>query len=137
MTDGKNVDLIDYKFLCFDGKPYYCQYMTNRSFGMLCDYFDMNWKHLDFERADHIRNKSIKHFPKPKNFNLMKKIAAELCKDFSFVRVDLYEIDGKVYFGEMTFTPFSGWIKYNSEGTDEHFGKLMTLPTPPHFFRIS
>lgn len=131
MTDGKNLDLIDYKFLCFDGKPYYCQYMTNRSFGMLCDYFDLDWNHLDFERADHIRNTAIKDFSKPKNFELMKQLATELCKGFSFVRVDFYEVGDKVYFGEMTFTPAAGWIKYNSEGTDAHFGKLMTLPTLP------
>ena len=131
MTDGKNLDLIDYKFWCFDGKVFYCKLITGRSTDERLDYFDLNWQHMDFEQSNCPNSEHPEKIPKPKNFELMKKLAAELCKEFSFVRVDFYEIDGKVYFGEMTFTPFSGWIKYNSEGTDEHFGKLMTLPTPP------
>ena len=58
----------------------------------------------------------------------MKKIAADLSKNFIHVRVDLYEIEGKIYFGEMTFTPLAGYINYKSPGTDEYFGSLMTLP---------
>ena len=134
MTDGKNFDLVDYKFLCFDGKVHYCQYLTNRSEHLTLDYFDMNWNHLDFERSDHTRSKTIEHFPKPKNFELMKDLASELCKDFAHVRVDFYEIEGKVYFGEMTFTPAATYIKWNSKGTDEYFGSLMTLPAEKYTY---
>lgn len=133
MTDGKISNMPDYKFWCFDGKPYYCACETRNPDNVLdpgykMDFFDMNWKHTNIERYDHPCVKNFKDIKKPKNFELMKKIAAELCKDFSHVCVDLYEIDGKVYFGEMTFTRHSGWIKFKSEGTDEHFGSLMTLP---------
>ncbi len=123
----------DFKFICFNGKIYYCQYLTNRSEHLTLDYFDLNWNHLDFERSDHTRSKIIENFPKPKNFELMKKLAAELCKDFAHVRVDFYEIDDKVYFGGMTFTPAAGFIKWNSQGTDELFGDLMKLPAPSKF----
>ena len=63
----------------------------------------------------------------------MKKLAATLAEGFPFVRVDFYEIDGRVYFGEMTFTPGAGNFSYKSEGTDEYLGGLLTLPnlTPP------
>ena len=131
MTDGKNLDLTDYKFGCFDGQPYYCKATTERSIIIRCDYFDLDWNHMDFERNDHPNSEHPEEIPKPKNFELMKELAAELCKGFSHVRVDFYEVNEKVYFGEMTFTPAAGWIKFKSQGTDEHFGKLMTLPTPP------
>ena len=134
MTDGEHFDLVDYKLICFNGKIYYCQYLTNRSEHLTLDYFDLNWNHLDFERSDHTRSKIIENFPKPKNFELMKKLAAELCKDFVHVRVDFYEIEDKVYFGEMTFTPAAGFIKWNSKGTDELFGDLMTLPSEKYKF---
>ena len=65
----------------------------------------------------------------------MKKLAATLTEGFPFVRVDFYEIDGQVYFGEMTFTPGAGNFYYKSEGTDEYLGSLLTLPKitpPPH-----
>ena len=65
---------------------------------------------------------------------LMKKLVGELCKDFPHVCADLYEIEGKVYFGEMTFTRSCGNIKFKSEGTDEHFGNLMTLPKEKYLF---
>ena len=63
----------------------------------------------------------------------MKKLAAKLAEGFAFVRVDFYEIEGKVYFGEMTFTPAAGSQRYKTEGIDEIFGDILKLPgpTPP------
>ena len=98
------------------------------------DFFTMNWENTDIERYDHPKNEHIKHFPKPKNFELMKDLASELCKDFAHVRVDFYEIEGRVYFGEMTFTPAATYIKWNSKGTDEYFGSLMTLPAKKYSY---
>ena len=141
MTDSKkpNQNLQDYKFWCFGGKPYYCAYesrtagnVTGENFPM--DFFDMKWKHCDIERYDHPCNKDAVNFPKPKNFELMKKFAAALSKEFSHVCVDIYEIEGKVYLGEMTFTRTGGNIKWKSKGTDELFGSLMTLPKEKYLF---
>ena len=134
MTDEKNFDLTDYKFVCFNGKPYYCKCTTERSAGIRCDYFDFTWQHMNFEREHYINSDHPEKIAKPKNFELMKKLAAELCKNFAHVRVDFYEIEDKVYFGEMTFTPAAGNIKFKSEGTDEYFGSLMTLPKEKYLF---
>jgi len=83
---------------------------------------------MDIERTDHPRSDYPERIPPPKNFELMKKLAATLAEGFAFVRVDFYEIDGHVYFGEMTFTPGAGNFSYKSESTDEYFGRLLTLP---------
>ena len=137
ITDGKNLDIPDYKFLCFDSRPQIVQYLSERSTELTLDYFDLNWKHLSIERADHHNSNNPEKIQKPQNFKLMKKLAAELCKGFSHVRVDFYEVGDKVYFGEMTFTPGSGLFKYNSAGTNEELGNLLKLPAPYKFKQLS
>ena len=130
MKNGDLPDLIDYKFWCFGGKPTYCKCMTGRSIDFRIDYFDMNWQHMNFEQKNRPNSDHPEDIPPPKNFELMKKLAATLAEGFAFVRVDFYEIDGRVYFGEMTFTPAAGNLSYKSEGTDEFLGSLLTLPEP-------
>jgi hypothetical protein len=126
-SDG-NSALIDYKFLCFNGKPLYCQAMTDRGTDhMAVNYYDMDWNacttisRLDLPANYHKRNE------KPKTFDTMKKYAEVLSKDFKFVRVDFYEIDGKIYFGELTFIPAAAYLKYKDPNTDFDFGKLLDL----------
>lgn len=130
MTDGDAFDLTDYKFWCFGGKPTYCKCMRGRSTDLRIDYFNMNWQHMNFEQNNRPNSDHPEKIPRPKNFELMKKLAATLSEGFAFVRVDFYEIDGKVYFGEMTFTPAAGTLSYKSAGTDEYLGSLLTLPEP-------
>ena len=135
LSEKDLVDIRNYKFWCFNGEPKFCALETDRAadgnLDNLCiDFFDLNWTHLEMERADHPNTKNPEKLSKPKNFKLMTELAAELCKDFSFVRVDLYEVEGQVYFGEMTFTPGSGLFRYNSAGTDEELGKWLKLPEP-------
>ena len=74
--------------------------------------------------ADH----SCKPLPKPEHFEEMKSIAERLAAPFPFVRVDLYDIRGKIYFGEMTFFPGSGFWHITPETYDETFGAWLTLP---------
>lgn len=134
MANGDLPDLIDYKFVCFNGKVIYCQYLTDRSTNLKLNYFDENWKITTVERSDHPHSDHPEKIPPPKNFELMKKLAATLAEGFAFVRVDFYEIEGRVYFGEMTFTPGAGNFSYKSKGTDEYLGSLLKLPaltTPP------
>lgn len=134
MVNGNLPDLTDYKFYCFNGKLSHCKVVSDRSIDRRLDYFDNNWKHLDFERKDHPNSDHPEKIACPKNFELMKELATKLSKGFSLVRVDLYDIAGHVYFGEMTFTPSAGNFSYKSEGTDEYLGSLLTLPkssTPP------
>ncbi|WHE86209.1 ATP-grasp fold amidoligase family protein [Lachnoanaerobaculum gingivalis] len=99
-------ELQDYKFLCFDGKPCFCWVDLGRYSKHTRTVFDMNWKLQPWTQASYgIANYDI---PKPKNFDMMIDIANILSKGFSHVRVDLYNVDGKIYFGEMTFTNGSG-----------------------------
>lgn len=97
--------LIDYKFFCFHGEPKYCEVISNRTFGThVCNkmIYDMEWNAMpqcfkkDYQCA---------FVDKPVTFKDMISIAKILSKDFKFVRVDLYEVNEKVKFGELTFTP--------------------------------
>lgn len=100
--------LIDYKFNCFKGKVYSCFVAYNRNperaHEEVCfDDYDMNW-----QRTENIKecwHKNRKFIPKPAAFDRMVKMASELSKPFPYVRFDVYEVDGKILFGEMTFTP--------------------------------
>lgn len=142
MSENNLPDINNYKFWCYNGKTYCCGYESGRlpdgSIAELCiDFFDMNWNHLNIERADHPNSEHPEKFSKPKTFKVMKKLAAELCKGFPFVRVDFYEVAGKIYFGEMTFTPAAGLFRYKPDSTDEELGKLITLPSPTEFKQLS
>ncbi len=142
LSEGNLPDINNYKFWCFNGKPDFCGFDSGRTAdgditNLRIDYFDMNWIPTEYENGSHPRSEHPEKILKPKNFELMKKLAAELCKDFAFVRVDFYEVADKIYFGEMTFIPGAGNFRYNSAGTNEELGKLLTLPAPYEFKQLS
>lgn len=116
----------DYKFFCFNGRPE-IMYISDGSHTkhQKLAFFDMNYKQLDIKRLDYEDYKTLP--PKPKNFEKMKRLASVLSKDFSHVRVDLYEINGDVYFGEMTFTTGNGFIPFATKSTDEKLGSMWKL----------
>lgn len=127
MNDGHN-DLIDYKFICFNGKPAFCQVIDDRN-GKNChlNYYDMDWvPQVGLERLDFPANYSIQH-KRPACFDEMLKYAEILSKDFNLVRVDFYEIDGVVYLGELTFTPGSGIFRYKNPNDDLRIGNMLKL----------
>ena len=66
--------------------------------------------------------------PRPQNLNKMLDVASRLSTGFPILRVDLYEVDGKVYFGELTFFPWSGYVQYNPDSFDYEMGKKFILP---------
>lgn len=113
--------LIDYKMWCFNG---HCQYILaccNRDkHGAEVLFYDKEWIcHPEFSIfTEHYRQGNI--IPKPLNLNQMIAMAETLSKPFPCVRVDLYNIDGKIYFGEMTFTSLGGMMNYF---TDEFLNK--------------
>ena len=129
MIDDNLPDLIDYKFHCFNGTPKYCEVIRNRSTGETIDYFDMDWIHQDFidEPETSVIKNSVLPIPKPHNFEEMKIVAKKLCEKFKYVRVDLYSINGSVYFGEMTFTPASGADRFSPDEADFKLGKLFDI----------
>lgn len=125
LSDESGAELKDYKFMCFNGKVE-CSFVCSERFdsGLKVTFFDSNWKRLPFER----------HYPtseyeisKPKNFEKMVALAESLAKDIPFVRVDFYNVDGKIYFGEMTFYPGSGFEEFTPEVWDYKLGDLINL----------
>lgn len=102
MVDDKNPDksIEDYKFFCFGGEPKVMFVATDRSTDCRFDFFDMDFNHLDLVNIHPLADKPIE---KPEMFEEMKRIAAKLSQGMRFVRIDLYELNGKIYFGEYTF----------------------------------
>lgn len=119
-------ELRDYKFYCFNGKPQFMQLEVGRDTDHNTrNFYDMNWQLLPF-------GKELPHnpdidVPKPRMFEQMKDIAADLCKPFQYVRVDLYQVDNKVYFGELTFFPAGGAPDFVPEEYDEIVGKMWQI----------
>ncbi|MEZ3499447.1 ATP-grasp fold amidoligase family protein [Pantoea sp. KPR_PJ] len=98
----------DYKFYCFNGKPYAVMVCKEREKGTpKFYYFDMNWNPLPFEDTVELISKN--DYPAmPDGFMKMKAYAIKLASDFKFVRIDFYLLNGDVIFGELTFTPSAG-----------------------------
>jgi len=128
LEKDQNNDLIDYKFFCFNGKPYCLYVITNRYMesGMKLGIHDINFNQLPYRRSD--IQMLDERLTKPKNFELMVEIATDLSKEFPHVRVDLYNIDGKIFFGEMTFYDGSGYKGFIPDEFDFILGDQFVLP---------
>lgn len=118
----------DYKFMCFNGKVKCSFVCSNRrgKDGLKVDFYDLQWNKMPFER--HYPN-SKEDIKKPKNFNLMIKLAEKLSFGIPFLRVDFYEINGRVYFGELTFFPGSGFEEFTPAKYDRILGDMLELPS--------
>lgn len=115
----------DYKFQCFDGKVVSCRVDFNRFGDHTRNFYDKHWKLLPYNKGNYANYpKPVK---KPANFEKMLRLAEKLSKGFDQVRVDFYDIDDVIYFGEMTFTNGSGFEKFNPEKIDLDMGKLWHL----------
>lgn len=125
MVDESGTELKDYKFFCFNGEPKFLFVATDRPKNTHFDFFDMNWKHLPITQGHPNSTKEIK---KPVGFENMKSLAQRLSKGFPHVRVDLYDINGHVYFGELTFFHFSGNVPFEPEEWDYKIGEWLKLP---------
>lgn len=128
MENEGDGELTDYKFYCFDGIPRYCQVIANRHSGETIDFFDMDWNHQDFFGLNPKCANSSVGRQRPKRLEEMYRIASVLSEGLPFLRVDLYEINGKVYFGEMTFYPNSGFGAFSPDTWDFKLGDFITLP---------
>ena len=119
-------ELTDYKVMCFNGKAkciFVCSQRRSKD-GLAIDIFDNNWKRLPFKRNHRTLNKDIK---KPTNFNKMKELAEKLSKNIDFIRVDFYEINNQIYFGELTFYPGSGFEKFIPNEWDYILGSYINI----------
>ncbi len=121
-------DLSDYKFFCFNGEPKYCQVIRDRYSKETIDFYDMEWNHQEFVGLNPVARNGLAPVAPPKHLNEMIQICKKLAKDIPFVRVDLYVIDEKQYFGELTFYPASGIGTFNLDVWNGRLGDLLTLP---------
>ena len=127
MEDEILSELRDYKFFCFDGKPMLLFIASDRhkNCETKFDFFDIDFNYLNITNG-HPNSKN--HPKKPLNFNLMVELSKKLSKNIPHVRVDFYEINGNVYFGELTFYHWSGLVKFNPSEWDLKLGKMLKLP---------
>ncbi len=127
MEEKGGGELKDYKLHCFNGEPKMTLVCSDRfaEEGLCEDFFDNDWGHLPTRRPTHPN--APHDIACPKNFELMKELAKQLSKNIPFVRVDFYEIDGRVYFGELTFFPMSGMGVFVPNEWDLKLGEWMNI----------
>ena len=128
LENHKGKGLIDYKFFCFNGVPkflYISEGLENHENASI-SFLDMDFHRANFKRKDY---KEYEIIPKkPINFEKMKELAKILSNGIPFLRVDFYEIKGKVFFSELTFYPCSGFIPFEPEEYDTFIGNMLILP---------
>lgn len=127
LADDDNVDLKDYKLMCFSGHLKATFVCSNRfsDTGLCVTFFDKEWKRLPFERHYPSDNREI---CKPDSYNEMIRLAEILSQGIPFVRVDFYEVKGKTYFGELTFYPGNGMEEFTPKKWDKILGDMIVLP---------
>lgn len=118
--------LTDYKIYCFQGKPEFVQVISDLDKIKAQTYFDIFWNPLPFTKSK--KEHRIAPLPKPEKWEEMLEIAQKLAGRFPFVRVDLYYIKPKIYFGELTFYPASGRTDFYPEEYNVYYGDLLHLP---------
>lgn len=117
--------LTDYKFMCFNGTPQIIFTCTNRTaMGVNVTFFDMEWTRLPFERHYKADPNDI---PKPFLFEEMKEMAMKLSMNIPFVRVDFYEINKQIYFGELTLYPGCGFEEFRPDEWDKKLGDMLNI----------
>ena len=125
---GKD-DINDYKFFCFEGVPKLLHVDTDRGTKHSRAYYDMDWNKLP------IKHDSIAFIEgeteQPENFAEMVEVASKLANKFPFVRVDLYNLNNRIVFGEMTFYPADGRLEFMPEEYNRILGDYLKLPSIP------
>ena len=135
ISEPGKADLTDYKIFCFNGEPRYIQVIQDRHTDESVDFFDIAWNHQEFFGLNHIVKPVEEHdlqpskhpVPKPAGLDKMLGLARILAAGTEFVRVDFYNIKDRVYFGELTFFPNSGYGTLTPPVWNERFGDLIEL----------
>lgn len=126
IVDESGYELKDYKFFCFNGEPKFVQIDFDRYSNHRRNVYDINWNLLDLQIKFPKGHDRI--FPKPDNYEEMLEVARMLSKGIPHVRIDLYNVTGKIYFGEMTFFHGSGMEVFTPLEWDYKFGDFIKLP---------
>lgn len=121
-------DVNDYKFFCFDGRPEFMFIATERASDTeetKFDFFDMDYNHIDVRNGH--PNAAVPPV-KPEGFDEMKRLAALLSRGIPQVRIDFYDVGGRIYFGEYTFYHWGGFVPFDPDEADLAFGRYFKLP---------
>lgn len=128
MEDESGYELKDYKFFCFDGEPKVLFVATDRGKkdeDTKFDFYDIEFNHLPFLNG----HPNARVAPtKPENYEKMVEVARKLSQGMCHVRVDLYNVKGKIYFGELTFFHWSGMTPFEPIEWDYKMGEMINLP---------
>lgn len=128
LSELADEEMIDYKFFCFNGEPkflYVSQGLENHETGRI-SYASLDWEIEPFRRTDFANFTQLP--PKPAGFDKMIELSKQLSKDIPFVRVDFYDVNSKIYFGELTFFPGAGFTKFEPAEWDAKIGEWLDLP---------
>lgn len=119
-------DLLDYKFFCFNGEPQLCQVISGRNETMCIDFFDHEWNHQKFHEPKNYPFAPIEP-QRPKYFEKMWGLARQLAQGKPFSRIDFYQVQDNVYFGEITFFPTGGMGGFSPDIFDSIYGEMIDL----------
>lgn len=122
---GGSTGLTDYKFYCLNGEPAFILACSERESGVKLNLYDLHWSPIDGVQGKK-KNEGCE-IPKPSSLNRMLDVAKILAEGFDFVRVDLYETEGEVYFGELTFTPSAGIFPNFTDDFVAEWGDRLSL----------
>lgn len=127
LSDHNSNDIIDYKFYCFNGVPKYVLVKKGHLGVEKKCFYDLEWNKIF---PDSVTDGFlIENILKPENFTEMIEVASKLSQNFIFIRVDLYAINSKIIFGELTFFPTGGNKRLNIERFNKEFGDFLVLPS--------
>lgn len=124
MEDKTYKGINDYKFYCFNGEPKIMFIISERNIKPKISFYDMDFNKLDMHQTFSDYNKKIK---KPKNFEKMIKFCKILGKNFPHVRIDFYECNDQLYFGELTFFDSAGFDKFSPDKYNDILGEWIDL----------
>lgn len=127
LIGDKDQDLVDYKFFCFNGKVGFVYGLSDRAYGesVQLGVYDKDFNKLDVNRRD--ERPQMVALKRPLHYDEMVRVSEILSKDFPHVRVDLYNVNGQIYFGELTFYDGSGYMSFDPDGFDEYSGGLFDI----------
>lgn len=124
--ENPNSAIKDYKFFCFNGKVEYINLHDGRGENHVRNFYDRDWNYLDIGTHNVTQGEDI--YIKPEKFDEMIEIVEKLSNDFPAVRVDLYYINQQIYFGELTFYPWTGYVEFEPDEFDYILGEKFELP---------
>ncbi len=124
LANANESALVDFKYHCFHGEPKHIQIDRDRFTNHTLNFYDLEWNRLPFGLW---YPQAKEDLPKPKNLEVMTQLARTLAQGFKFVRVDFYNVNGQIYFGEMTFYPCNGFGVFDPVEKDFEFGSWVNL----------